>query len=462
MLATPTLAEHRDPAAERLLTEQVCVTFGMLPFALGDGVLYIAIADPANTLAANVARSLSGHPVELVATDPEQITAAIAAAFTGPLSEETFTADPAPAPAPALPPRVGDYLVQRGFVTREQIKTALEEQQRTGSRLGQILVHTGVVSEQELLAVLADYYQLQRVDLTGFEPDPQIASEIPEPLARERRVVPVAFEDGVLYVAVSDVLDDATVAELREHTDAELRELLATRNSIDEMMQRIYGEDYVHTAKLALVESNPQDSAFKVITGPQKIALGLSSALVLVCLVLWTRWALIGLIGSASLFYLAVSLYRFKLTWLALGHQYEIDVTDEEIAALDERDLPVYTLLLPLYKEANIVPRLARGINALDYPKTKLDVKLLLRAGRPGDDRRDPRAEPAAAFQAGDRPRRAAQDQAEGVQLRAAAGRRRVLRDLRRRGPRPTPTSSRRRSSRSARPTRRSRASRPS
>ncbi len=52
-------------------------------------------------------------------------------------------------------------------------------------------------------------------------------------------------------------------------------------------------------------------------------------------------------------------------------------MTDEEVAALDERHLPIYTILVPLYKEAGIVPRLVRDINALDYPRTRLDVKLL-------------------------------------------------------------------------------------
>ena len=54
----------------------------------------------------------------------------------------------------------------------------------------------------------------------------------------------------------------------------------------------------------------------------------------------------------SSLFYLSTSLYKFMLTYSALSHQYEVGVTDEEVAALDERDLPIYTILIPLYREA--------------------------------------------------------------------------------------------------------------
>ena len=85
----------------------------------------------------------------------------------------------------------------------------------------------------------------------------------------------------------------------------------------------------------------------------------------------------IGITAFFAIVYTFVSVYKFRLTLNALGTHLETDVTDEEIAALDERTLPIYTILVPLYKEAGIVPRLVRDINALDYPRTRLDVKLL-------------------------------------------------------------------------------------
>jgi cellulose synthase/poly-beta-1,6-N-acetylglucosamine synthase-like glycosyltransferase len=55
-----------------------------------------------------------------------------------------------------------------------------------------------------------------------------------------------------------------------------------------------------------------------------------------------------------------------------------VDVSQEEIDALDDRDLPIYTILVPLYKEPEVLPILINAIDNMDYPKTKLDVKLLL------------------------------------------------------------------------------------
>lgn len=65
------------------------------------------------------------------------------------------------------------------------------------------------------------------------------------------------------------------------------------------------------------------------------------------------------------------------LSWFGQGEEI---VSDAEVAALDEKELPVYTILLPLYHEANIAEKIVRNMGRLDYPKEKLDVKLLLEA----------------------------------------------------------------------------------
>ena len=56
--------------------------------------------------------------------------------------------------------------------------------------------------------------------------------------------------------------------------------------------------------------------------------------------------------------------------------------------ALSDYDLPVYTVLVPLYREAEMIPQLIDGINQLDYPRRKLDVKILLEEEDDGDTRK--------------------------------------------------------------------------
>ncbi len=376
--------EHQEvnPLAARLLSEEICRHFTMLPVSYVEGVVTLATSTPADGVAHDVAVELTGRDVRFVVAPEAELLQAI---------DETFAARPAAAPplvadraqtthpeaGPRLAARLGDLLLARGLVSPEQVAGALDEQARSGSRLGEILVTEGILSEADLVASLAEQFQLPLVDLSEYEPDPAALALLPEPLARHLRVVPIAVDETTLYLAVADVLDPGTVAILREHTALELRGFLASRNAIDELLQHVHGRTYVEAARSELLKRFPDNSAAEVITRAQRLFLLL--ALVVVALLFVVAPLVIGivLIAACSLFSLATSLYKFRLTYNALGHTIEIDVTDAEVAALDERELPNYTILVPLYHEAAILPRLVSGIGALDYPKAKLDVRLL-------------------------------------------------------------------------------------
>lgn len=379
-----------NPLAARLLSEQICRHFTVLPVSYAGGVVTIATASPADDVARDVAVSLTGRDVAFVVAPEDELLTAIDETFADwpegsapdpraldPEGEPVGDAEWMPVTNPGAPTRLGDLLVARGVATDEQIAEALEEQERTGSRLGDILVCNEVISEDELVAILAERFQLPLVDLSEYEPDPAALAQIPEPLSRHLRIVPLAIDETTLYLAIADILDDETVTALREHTHLELRGFLASRNSIDELLQRVHGGDYVAVAKSLLLERFPDECANRVLSNGQKVFL---IALVIIIAVLIAAFpipALIGLIGVCSIFYTATSLYKFRLTYNALGHTFEIDISPEEIAAMDERDLPMYTILVPLYREASVLPKLTKGINGLDYPKSKLDVRLL-------------------------------------------------------------------------------------
>jgi cellulose synthase/poly-beta-1,6-N-acetylglucosamine synthase-like glycosyltransferase len=388
-----------NPLAARLLSEKVCRHFGMVSVSYLDGVVTVASSDPNDALAREVAQSITGRPVRFVVATPQDVGRAVddvfaelPASFAGtgfpgaaPTEEEPAVAAAEPTPTPSaagaiptlLPGRIGDLLVARGLATEDQIADALVEQRRTGSKLGEVLVSSGVLDDHQLVSALAEQFQLPLVDLSDYEPDPAALELIPEPLARHLRCVPIGAEAGTLYLVIADVLDDETVAALREHTHLELRGFLATRNSIDELLQRTFGGQYVTTAKTELLTRFPDECANRVLSNSQKVVFITSAIVFATLLVLYPVSALIGFIATSAVFYVSASVYKFKLTYNSLGHQYEIGVDDDEVAAMDERDLPNYSILVPLYREAAVLPRLVSGIGGIDYPKTKLDVRLL-------------------------------------------------------------------------------------
>lgn len=368
------LAQHPNPNIERLVPEEICRTFSVIPYELTGNLLSVAVTSIDNTLAAEVLKRLTGHEIRLAVHSPEEIHDAIEMAFSrGPalLFADADTAS-------AAPLRTGEFLASLGLVTERDVEEALVEQARTGAQLGEILVASGKISEDDLIAVLAEKFKVQRVSLDGFNPDREIALLLPEQAANALRCIPVARDGDVVFLAVSRPLDDHEVSVVGRYLDnLEVRELLATRSSIDHLLQRVYQDDYSQFATHSLLELSPENSAYIVATRSQKTFFLSMLIAIIVLGVLWPKETMIGLVGAASLYYLFVSLYKFRLTFRALGHQFETDVTDEEVRDLDERTLPVYTILVPLFREASIVHRLVTGVNGLDYPKTKLDVKLL-------------------------------------------------------------------------------------
>lgn len=79
-----------------------------------------------------------------------------------------------------------------------------------------------------------------------------------------------------------------------------------------------------------------------------------------------------------AFWYFAAVIFRCSASALSLWGRAERFVSDAALSVIKDENLPVYTIFLPLYKEANIVDKILKNIAALDYPKDKLDVKLLL------------------------------------------------------------------------------------
>ena len=154
--------------------------------------------------------------------------------------------------------------------------------------------------------------------------------------------------------------------------------MITSRPAIELLLQRTYSTRYVRVATTELLNRSPDESAYRVLTWPQRIGF----AVLAIVFVLFLAYSPINTIIAFNvfsvLFYTAFSLYKFRLIYDALGHSFELPVTDEEVAALDERDLPVYTILVPLYRETAVLPKLVESLARLDYPPSKLDIKLLL------------------------------------------------------------------------------------
>ena len=92
--------------------------------------------------------------------------------------------------------RVGDLLVQRGYITEEQLTDALEEQQKTKGKLGQVLIDMGFVTEEQFAGVICAQLGIDSVDLKEFKPDPQLIELIGEDILRRDDLLPLGYDEN--------------------------------------------------------------------------------------------------------------------------------------------------------------------------------------------------------------------------------------------------------------------------
>src|SRR5437660_12271756 len=100
--------------------------------------------------------------------------------------------------------KLGEILVEKGLITRDQLEQALEQQSRTDHLLGRVLIDLGVVKEPDLMAALAGQVGVRFVDLAATTIDPSAAMLIPQSVARRCRAIPLAHGDGKPIVTWRD------------------------------------------------------------------------------------------------------------------------------------------------------------------------------------------------------------------------------------------------------------------
>jgi type IV pilus assembly protein PilB len=136
---------------------------------------------------------------------------------------------------------MGEYLVEKGLITREQLEDALRVQQTTGKDLAQILVDQAVVSERDAYEAKAYEMGMPFVDLDRTTPDPSAVNVVKEHIAKRYNVIPVKKEGTILYLAMSDPNNVMAIDDVRVNSRCVVRPVLAAPGAIEDAIRRAYG-----------------------------------------------------------------------------------------------------------------------------------------------------------------------------------------------------------------------------
>ena len=275
---------------------------------------------------------------------------------------------------------IGSRLLLAGIITRKQLNDALDLAKRTGVRLGRALVNRRYVTQQQLSQFLAEQANISFGTLEGIEFDREVVDCVSAKEARTNGILPIRVSQDQALVAVVDPFDEEAQRFARQRLNREILPVLVTEQEMEAAFERLFSDEYIAHSVSELLQRYPEDSAYRVLSSGQKIGLSIFLIFSVVWLYFDYRSYFITLNIFATFFYLLFSGYRFYLVYKAISRDLEIPVTDEEVAALDDRDLPVYTILIPVYKEADVLVDLLDAVRNMDYPTTKMDIKVLMEA----------------------------------------------------------------------------------
>ena len=137
--------------------------------------------------------------------------------------------------------RLGDILVEKGLITKDDLSKALEIQQDEKTFLGRVLVDQGLVAESDLLETLSEQQGLSFVKLRDRVISDDIVRLVPAKFVRHYNIMPISFADDVLTIAVSNPFDMWPVDDLESNLGYRVERVLATSADISECIQKHYG-----------------------------------------------------------------------------------------------------------------------------------------------------------------------------------------------------------------------------
>lgn len=147
--------------------------------------------------------------------------------------------------------RIGQILVDMGYISDEQLDMLLEEQtQHPGQLLGKIAQDMGLIEEEHLVSALAEQFRLKTFDLEGLVLKPEIKNLVTDAMAQMYRVIPLQLEGNTLVLATCDPQNLNIRDELRRFLGYEIRLVVSSEAQIKKTLDKFFNEDIESMEKI--------------------------------------------------------------------------------------------------------------------------------------------------------------------------------------------------------------------
>ena len=139
-------------------------------------------------------------------------------------------------------PLIGEILMKRKRITKEQLDHALQVQRQENGFIGEILVKSGYVEERDIVVALVVQCGLPYIAVAKYAIDPAIVKLIPEETARQVMVIALDRIGDVLSVVMINPLGLEKKAKLEAMTGCRIATFITTKSEMEEAIARNYAD----------------------------------------------------------------------------------------------------------------------------------------------------------------------------------------------------------------------------
>lgn len=249
----------------------------------------------------------------------------------------------------------------------------------TGSNLLSYLYKYKIYPSSDFYVTLADRLGLEYIEDNDLIARENIGTLLPITVAQEGQIILLNNNPTFIRVATSNPLNESFFSGLSTLFKKRVEMVVASSRAIDTLSDSSFKKPHGYSALMELVDRQPDESAYRILVPWQKGAIILFFAIMALLILYNPYFGLFFIFTVINITYFLMNPVKFYISIHGLtGTKQVIHITDKDIKAIRDEDLPIYTLLVPLYHEQEMLPHILSNIAKMDYPRDKLDVKILM------------------------------------------------------------------------------------
>jgi cellulose synthase/poly-beta-1,6-N-acetylglucosamine synthase-like glycosyltransferase len=208
----------------------------------------------------------------------------------------------------------------------------------------------------------------------------KLIAVLPYSIISKYKVIPLETKGQIMDLAVDNPLDRKVLIAIQYlFAQWKINLHVVSTKSIDWAIDNIYNEVHKKNAMLDLYNRTPNQSAYRVLYPKQKyFIIGTITALA-AAIIINSVVTFMVLFSTISILYFIVNPIKIYISIRGFkGGRAPTRITRGEMLWTRDEDFPIYTVLIPVFREAGVLAQNMRNMYRLDYPRSKLDIKILM------------------------------------------------------------------------------------